>query len=66
MRSGWLRRVAILLCGLAIGLVGLSRIYLGAHWFTDVVGGYLLGSVFLGWAIYFARRNALPGPPPRD
>jgi membrane-associated phospholipid phosphatase len=64
--SGWLRRVAILLCGLAIGLVGLSRIYLGAHWFTDVVGGYLLGSVFLGWAIYFARRYALPGPLPRD
>ncbi|MBM3205362.1 phosphatase PAP2 family protein [Candidatus Shapirobacteria bacterium] len=36
-----------LLIGLIIILVALSRIYLGFHFLTDVVGGFLLGSVLL-------------------
>ena len=40
------RRAGLIATALAIGisvLIGISRIYLGYHYFTDVIGGFLAG-----------------------
>lgn len=45
--TGTWRRVAIGGIVLLIAMIGLSRVYLGAHWPTDVIGAVLLASVML-------------------
>ncbi|HSX39883.1 MAG TPA: phosphatase PAP2 family protein [Candidatus Saccharimonadales bacterium] len=42
LRNSLLLILAILLIG-----IGISRIYIGAHWFSDVLGSYLIGTVWL-------------------
>jgi undecaprenyl-diphosphatase len=50
------RRVALTLTSLMIALVGLSRVYLGAHWPSDTIGAYFLGGLWLGFSLYLYGR----------
>ncbi|MGH9752466.1 MAG: phosphatase PAP2 family protein [Blastocatellia bacterium] len=51
-----LRSALLIVFGALIGLVGISRVYLGAHWASDVLGGYCFGSFWLALIIHFYRR----------
>jgi membrane-associated phospholipid phosphatase len=55
MPPSWRRLVERLGFGALIGLIGLSRIYQGEHWASDVLGGYLLGFVGLVLTIWLYR-----------
>ena len=47
-RSGRLRNILIAICTALIVCIGPSRVYLGAHWPSDVMAGYLYGGLWFG------------------
>ena len=50
------RRLALVLTGLPVVLIGFSRVYLGAHWPSDTIGAYLWSGVWLGFSLEMYRR----------
>jgi undecaprenyl-diphosphatase len=57
------RRTSAVLVVALVGAVGLSRIMLGVHWPTDVLGGWLLGSAWVTGATYVLIRYVPPRLP---
>lgn len=57
MLPSWVRTVSLTILGALILLVGISRVYLGHHWPSDVFGAYLLGSLWLAMTIFLYRKG---------
>jgi membrane-associated phospholipid phosphatase len=59
----WWRITLLVISALFVALVGPSRVYLGVHWTSDVLGSYLLSGTLLGvvvWIyLYLKGKNAL-------
>jgi membrane-associated phospholipid phosphatase len=51
VRDRWARRAIVGGLFMLVGAIGFSRVYLGAHWPTDVVGGFAAGTAWLAGCI---------------
>lgn len=54
-QPSWHRDLLVAVYVVYIALIGISRIYVGEHWPSDVLAGYLFGSIWLIFMILFYR-----------
>jgi undecaprenyl-diphosphatase len=55
LKRSWRRTLLLIVFGTLIALVGISRIYLGQHWASDVLGAYILGGLTLAVILQLYR-----------
>lgn len=55
--SAWLRahRGALWLVPVLVAVIGATRVYLGVHWTTDVIAGWMLGTLWVLVCVLTAR-----------
>ncbi|MFD2172030.1 phosphatase PAP2 family protein [Tumebacillus lipolyticus] len=57
VENKWLRAALISACAGLVLLIGTSRIYLGVHYPSDVIGGFLGGASLIGLAVWFYQQK---------
>ena len=61
----WWRTALLIISALFVVLVGPSRVYLGDHWASDVLGAYLIGGIWLAmslWLYLYLRGRGVLAP----
>ena len=51
-----LRYIVCGMLGFMVGLIGVSRIYIGSHWFSDTLASYLIGAIWLYLMVLLFRK----------
>ena len=54
--SGKMIRLVQAIIAVALALIGISRVYLGVHWLSDVLAGYIFGAALVTVAAWVWRR----------
>lgn len=62
LQTAFRRRLLIVAAVLVAAAVGLTRIYLGCHWATDVLAGWFLAAAVVLTGTFLARRLAATRP----
>lgn len=55
----WLWRLSVVVAALSVVGVGFTRLYLGVHWPSDVLGGWLIGACWVALSIALYERVVL-------
>ena len=59
VKKKWLKNALVGILSAIILFVGISRIYLGVHYATDVLAGYIVGIIYLVFFIKFLKKKKL-------
>ena len=55
----FIKYILITLISLLVICIGISRIYLGVHYTTDVIGGIIIGIIYLSFFIKYLYKKAV-------
>ena len=56
LENKWVKWIFVIVLSISIVCIGFTRIYLGVHYFSDIIGGFALGFVYLVMYIEVSKK----------